>query len=48
MLVLDMNGIDPNGPLGPRELDGLPLPEQVWDDQVALDISRQPAAESSL
>lgn len=40
MLVLDMNGIDPDGPLGPRELDGLPLPEQVWDDQVTLDVSR--------
>ena len=38
MLVLEMNGIAPDGPLGELELDGLPLPEQIWDDQIALDI----------
>jgi glutaredoxin len=36
MLVLGLNDIVPDGPLGDAELAGLPLPEQVWDDQVAL------------
>ena len=36
MLVLERNEITPDGPLGDAELAGLPLPEQVWDDQVAL------------
>jgi glutaredoxin len=32
MLVLESLGIRPDGPLGPAELDGLPLPEKAWDD----------------
>ena len=36
MLVLELNDIMPDGPLGDAELAGLPLPEQIWDDQVAL------------
>ena len=36
MLLLEMHEIEPDGPLGDAELAGLPLPEQVWDDQVAL------------
>ncbi len=31
MLLEDL-GITPDGPLGPAELAGLPLPEKVWDD----------------
>ncbi len=36
MLVLEKNRISPDGPLGDAELSGLPLPEQIWDDQVTL------------
>jgi hypothetical protein len=36
MWVLQKNGISPDGPLGDAELNGLPLPEQIWDDQVSL------------
>lgn len=32
MAILEMHGIAPDGPLGPRDFDGLPLPEKVWDD----------------
>lgn len=32
MMVLEMLGIAPNGPLTAADLDGLPLPEKVWDD----------------
>jgi glutaredoxin/uncharacterized damage-inducible protein DinB len=32
MMLLEMLGIDPDGPLAPAELAGLPLPEKVWDD----------------
>ena len=31
-MLLEMLGIDPNGPLTPADLAGLPLPEKVWDD----------------
>ncbi len=36
MDVLRLQGIEPDGPLGPRELDGLPLPDHVYDDEVEL------------
>jgi glutaredoxin len=36
MLVLQKHDIAPDSPLGDAELAGLPLPEQIWDDQVAL------------
>jgi len=32
MLVLETLGIEPNGPLTPADLKGLPLPEKVWED----------------
>ena len=37
MALLEQRGIAPDGPLGDAELDGLPLPEGVYDDEVALD-----------
>ena len=37
MALLEQRGIAPDGPLGAAELDGLPLPEGVYDDEVALD-----------
>jgi hypothetical protein len=37
MAVLEQLGIEPDGPLGVTELDGLPLPEQTWDPEVPLD-----------
>ena len=36
MALLEQRGIGPDGPLGDAELDGLPLPEGVYDDEVAL------------
>ena len=35
--VLARHGIVPDGPLGDAELAGLPLPEEIYDDEVALD-----------
>ena len=35
--LLAIAGIAPDRPLGPAELDGLPLPEKVWDSEVPLD-----------
>jgi hypothetical protein len=29
--VLERFGIEPDGPLSPAELDGLPLPEGLWE-----------------
>ena len=37
MVVLEQLGIEPDGPLGAAELDGLPLPEQTWDSEVPFD-----------
>jgi hypothetical protein len=31
MSLLEQQGIVPDGPLGPAELGGLPLPEKLWD-----------------
>jgi uncharacterized damage-inducible protein DinB len=31
MSLLEQLGIPPDGPLGPAELQGLPLPEKLWD-----------------
>ena len=31
-MLLERFGIAPDGPLTPDDLDGLPLPEKVWDD----------------
>ena len=36
MALLEQRGIAPNGALGDDELDGLPLPEEVYDDEVKL------------
>ena len=36
MALLEQRGISPDGPLGDDELDGLPLPEGVYDDEVKL------------
>jgi glutaredoxin len=36
MALLEQRGIAPDGPLGDAELGGLPLPEGVYDDEVAL------------
>ena len=33
VMVLDMLGIDPNGPIGQETFAGLPMPEKVWDDE---------------
>ena len=37
MALLEQRGIAPDGPLGEAELDGLPLPEEVYDDEVKLE-----------
>ena len=37
MALLEKRGIAPDGPLSEVELDGLPLPEGVYDDEVALE-----------
>ena len=37
MALLEQRGIAPDGPLGAAELDGLPLPEGVYDDEVKLE-----------
>ena len=31
MFILQEQGIEPDGPLGERDLAGLPLPKEVWD-----------------
>lgn len=31
--VVERYGIEPNGPLGPAELDGLPLPQNIYDNE---------------
>ena len=36
MALLEQRGIAPDGALGDDELDGLPLPEEVYDDEVKL------------
>ena len=36
MALLEQRGIAPDRPLGDAELDGLPLPEGVYDDEVKL------------
>ena len=36
MALLEQRGISPDGALGEAELDGLPLPEGVYDDEVKL------------
>jgi hypothetical protein len=33
MMVLDMLGIAPDGPLRPAAFAGLPMPDKVWDDE---------------
>ena len=38
MALLERRGIAPDGALGDAELDGLPLPEAVYDDEVALEV----------
>jgi hypothetical protein len=32
MMLLREIDIEPNGPVPDSELDGLPIPEKVWDD----------------
>jgi hypothetical protein len=32
MMVLDMQAIAPDRPLGPETFEGLPMPDKVWDD----------------
>ncbi|MBT6442755.1 MAG: NrdH-redoxin [Alphaproteobacteria bacterium] len=34
--VLEQRGIAPDGPLGDAELAGLPLPDEIYDDEVGL------------
>lgn len=36
MALLELAGLEPDQPLGPAELAGLPLPEKVWDAEVPL------------
>jgi len=36
MALLELAGVAPDQPLGPSELDGLPLPEKVWDSEIPL------------
>jgi hypothetical protein len=31
MLMLESNGITPDGPLNAADLEGLPVPHEVWD-----------------
>lgn len=35
-VVVEKNGLSPDGPLGSAELDGLPLPEHVYDNETQL------------
>jgi hypothetical protein len=37
MQLLINADISPDGPLSKRELAGLPLPEEIYDDEVKLD-----------
>jgi hypothetical protein len=32
-MVLDMQAIAPDRPLGPETFEGLPMPDKVWDDE---------------
>ena len=36
MELVKTQGESPNGPLGEKELSGLPLPDEVYDDEVAM------------
>jgi glutaredoxin len=36
MMVLDMNGIAPDRPVGKDVFDGLPMPDKVWDDEAPI------------
>ena len=36
MEVVAQLGLQPDGPLGEAELGGLPLPDEVYDDEVPL------------
>lgn len=36
MAVVQQSGVTPDGPLGEDELGGLPLPDEVYDDEIAL------------
>jgi hypothetical protein len=36
MKLLTNAGISPNDPLGEKELSGLPLPDEIYDDEVKL------------
>ena len=36
MQLVSNQGVEPDGPLGEAELSGLPLPEEVYDDEVPL------------
>lgn len=38
--VLEQHGITPDGPLGEAELAGLPLPDEVYDDEVGLNAAK--------
>ena len=38
MAVLELLGIEPDQKIGAAELDGLPLPEQMWDSEVPLEV----------
>ncbi len=40
--VVLMNGLTPDGPLGERELGGLPLPENIYDNAIGMDQSDSP------
>ena len=33
VMVLDMLGIEPDGPAGQETFAGLPMPDKVWDDE---------------
>ncbi len=44
MQLVSHQGLEPDGPLGESELSGLPLPEEVYDDEVLLTPTHDQAA----
>ncbi len=44
MTVVTEAGLEPDGPLGEAELGGLPLPDEVYDDEVPLETAKTAAA----
>jgi hypothetical protein len=46
--VVESLGLVPDGPLGPGDLSGLPLPEHVWEDESVFDPNRRRATDTNV